>query len=154
MMFRGGRNDGILIRGVKMKSCGYIMRNLEDCQAEAITSAEIGALLGRQENQRLEFKESIATISTYELAKDLASFGNAEGGFVVVGAVQDKNTERCLGFKSVQNAAGEMKKIRDVAAVDIEKALSVEPVVGSAPSGESIVCASVPKSDTLISVTT
>jgi hypothetical protein len=130
------------------------MPNLEDCQAETITSAEIGALLGRQENQRLEFKESIATISTYELAKDLASFGNAEGGFVVVGAVQDKNSERCIGFKSVQNVAGEMKKIRDVAAVHIEKALSVVPVLGSGPSGESIVCAFVPKSDTLLAVTT
>jgi hypothetical protein len=133
---------------------GCLMRNLEDCQADTITSTEIGTLVGRQENQRLEFKERVTAISTYELAKDLASFGNAEGGFVVVGAVQDKNTERCIGFKSVQNAAGEMKKIRDVAAVHIEKPLSVVPVLGSAPSGESVVYTFVPKSDTLLAVTT
>lgn len=130
------------------------MSNLEDCSLDKITSTEVGSLIGRAENQRLEFKESIATISTYELAKDLASLGNAEGGLVVVGVVQDKGTERCIGFRSVQNAAGEMKKLRDVAAVHIEKPVSVVPVVCSTPSGEAIVCAFVPKSATLLAVTT
>ena len=114
------------------------MPNLEDKLPDAISAPEVGGLVGREENQRLEFKETIANITTYELAKDIASLGNGEGGYIVVGAAQDKSTERCIGFKNVQNAAGEMKKIRDVAAAHIEKPLSVVPVVRNAPSGESI----------------
>jgi hypothetical protein len=138
---------------VKEDHCDF-MPNLEDCAADAVTATEVAALLGRQESQRLEFKETVANITTYELAKDLASFGNADGGFIVIGARQDKNTERCVGFASVQNTAGEMKKIRDVAAAHIEKPLAIVPVVHNLASGESIVCVFVPKSSTLLAVTT
>jgi hypothetical protein len=64
--------------------------------------------------------------------------------------VQDKNTEKCVRFSSVQNAPGEMKKIRDVAAAHIDKPLSVVPVLRNAPSGESIVCTYIPRSARLL----
>ena len=62
------------------------MPNLEDCAVDPVTATEVAALIGKQESQRLEFKETIANITTYELAKDLASFGNADGGFIVIRA--------------------------------------------------------------------
>lgn len=130
------------------------MPNLEDMQPGEITPVEIAALVGRPENQRLEFKQTIGNTTSYELAKDLASIGNADGGCIVIGAVQDKKTERCTGFRPVQNLAGEMKKVRDVAATNIEKPLSLIPIAATAPGGEPVILVFVPKSTSLLAVTT
>ena len=63
-------------------------------------------------------------------------------------------TERCTGFRPVQNLAGEMKKVRDVAATNIEKPLSLIPIAATAPGGEPVILVFVPKSTSLLAVTT
>ena len=45
------------------------------------------------------------------------------------GAIQDKKTERCTGFRSVRNADPVFKKIKDIAAEHIQKRLAIEPVL-------------------------
>jgi predicted HTH transcriptional regulator len=59
-------------------------------------------LLGREENQRLELKEALDGIDPYELAKDLSSMANADGGYFIVGAVQDKKDGTVHWFQEHQ----------------------------------------------------
>jgi hypothetical protein len=125
---------------------------LEDKTIDEITAADLDDLLGREENQRLELKEAIDGIDTYELAKDLSSMANADGGYFIVGAVQDKKTERCTGFKSISNADPIFKKIKDVAAGHIQERLAVEPVLRETGKGEGLVLAPIPKSKHLRAV--
>jgi predicted HTH transcriptional regulator len=125
------------------------MATLEDKQADSINPTDIDALVGREENQKLEYKETIDKINAHELAKDLASFANAEGGYIVVGAVQSKATEKCIGFRSVSSVDGTLKKIRHVGATHIEERLALEPIVREASSGERLVLVQIPRSPKL-----
>ena len=118
---------------------------LEDTKIVDISTAELDGLVGREENQRLELKETLEGISSYELAKDLSSMANAKGGYFVVGAVQDKNTERCIGFRSVRKADPVFNKIKDIAAEHIQERLAVEPVLRTTTTGENLVLAAIPK---------
>src|SRR5258708_6975237 len=93
---------------------------LEETKIADVTAAHLDGLVGREENQRLEFKETIDGVAASELAKDLASMANADGGYFVVGAVQDRKGERCMGFKTVQNADLAFKKMKDIAAERIQ----------------------------------
>jgi hypothetical protein len=95
---------------------------LEDKKVAEVSSAELDGLRGREESLRLELKETLQGTDAYELAKDLLSMANAEGGYYVVGAVQDKKTERCTGFKSVENPDPIFKKIKSIAADHIQSA--------------------------------
>jgi hypothetical protein len=130
------------------------MPTFENKEPESILPSDIDSLIGRAENPRLEFKETIDNTPAYELAKDLASFSNAEGAYIIIGAEQDKSTEKCTKFRSVQNVPGTMKKIRDVASTNLEKPLSLVPFTLKASTGESIVAVYIPPSPILISVTT
>jgi schlafen family protein len=132
------------------------MTSLEDVRADSITPAQLGSLIGRVETQRLEFKETLDRVDAYELAKDLASFANAvaEPGYIVVGAIQDKKTEKCTGFRSVENVPGTIKKIRDVGAKHIEAPLALEPILRKALTGESLVLVEIPASRKLRAVVT
>ncbi len=125
---------------------------LEDTKVADITAAELDGLVGREENQRLELKETLEGTDAYELAKDLSSMANAEGGYLVVGAIQDKRTERCTGFRSVRNADPVFKKIKDIAAEHIQKRLAIEPVLRTTNTGENLVLAPVPKSFQVLAV--
>ena len=130
------------------------MVTLEDRQADSIDPTDIAALVGREENQKLEYKETIEKIDVHELAKDLASFANAAGGYIVVGAVQSKHTEKCTGFRSVSSVDGTLKKIRHVGATHIDERLALEPIVRDAPSGERLVLVQIPRSPKLRAVIT
>src|ERR1700723_2936027 len=125
------------------------MLSLEDKQADSIDPTDIAALVRREENQKLEYKETIEKIDVHELAKDLASFANAAGGYIVVGAVQSKDTEKCTGFRSVSSVDGTLKKIRHVGATHIDERLALEPIVRDAPSGERLVLVQIPRSPKL-----
>jgi len=125
---------------------------LEETRIAEVTASHLDGLLGREENQRLEFKENIDSVDSYELAKDLASMANAEGGYFVVGAVQNKKTERCTGFKSVQSADLAFKKIKDIAAEHIQDRLALEPVLRRTTAGESLVLVAVPDASRLHTV--
>jgi len=50
------------------------MSAFENKTPETIVPTDVDALIGRTENQRLEFKETINDVTSYELAKDLGSF--------------------------------------------------------------------------------
>ncbi|MGH7780810.1 MAG: hypothetical protein ACREQR_13385 [Candidatus Binataceae bacterium] len=56
------------------------MTNLEDKQISGITEADIDRLNGREENQRLEFKETIDGVPSYEIVKDIDACTNGGGG--------------------------------------------------------------------------
>jgi hypothetical protein len=71
---------------------------------------------------------------------------NAEGGYFVVGAMHDKKTERCTGFKTIKNADPIFKKIKDIAAEHIQKRLAIEPVLRTRTMGENLVLAPILKS--------
>jgi hypothetical protein len=125
---------------------------LEETKITDVTAAHLDGLLGREENQRLEFKETIDGVAAYELAKDLASIANADGGYFVVGAVQDRKTERCTGFKTVQNPDPTFKKIKDIAAEHLQDRLILEPVLRTTTTGESLVLVSIPDAPRLHAV--
>lgn len=125
---------------------------LEDTRIVDVTSVELDGLVGREENQRLEFKETLDGVDSYELAKDLASMANADGGYFVVGAVQDKKTERCTGFRSVQSANVAFKKLKDIAAERIQDRLALEPVLRTTTAGENLVLISIPDANRLHAV--
>lgn len=57
------------------------MAKLEEKNLEKIDAADLDSLIGREENPRLEFKETIDGTNNPELAKDLASMSN--GGAVI-----------------------------------------------------------------------
>lgn len=128
------------------------MGKLEDKTIDEIGVADLDDLLGREENQSLELKEALDGIDTYELAKDLSSIANAGGGYFIVGPVQDKSTEQCIGFKSINNAEPIFKKIKDVAAERIQERLAVEPVLRTTGTGESLILARIPKPRQLCAV--
>src|SRR5216683_2849282 len=125
---------------------------LEDTKIVDVTAAELDGLIGREENQRLELKETLEGTGAYELAKDLSSMANANGGYFVVGAVQDKKTERCTGFRSVKSADPVFKKIKDIAAEHIQQRLAVEPALRTTTAGESLVLVPIPKAPRLLAV--
>jgi hypothetical protein len=47
------------------------MPNVEDKDLGEITAADLDSLVGREERERLEFKESVGSTPNFELAKDL-----------------------------------------------------------------------------------
>lgn len=126
---------------------------LEETKISDVSVAELDALVGREENQRLELKETLEGIDSYELAKDLSSMANAKGGYFVIGAAQDKNTERCTGFRSVGKADPVFKKIKDIAAEHIQDRLATEPVLRTTSTGENLILVVIPKALSPLAVT-
>jgi hypothetical protein len=77
---------------------------------------------------------------------------NADGGYLIIGAAQDKKTEQCSGFKSVGIANPIFSKIEDMAAHHIFDRLTVEPVRRSSSAGAQVVVAHIPDSEKLLAV--
>ena len=72
--------------------------NAEEKKLNEITPADLDGLLGREENQHLDFKATLGDTPKYEIAKDIACFANSGGGLIVVGAVEDSATTKCISF--------------------------------------------------------
>jgi hypothetical protein len=127
---------------------------LEENRISDLTAAHLDGLLGREETQRLELKETIDGIDSYELAKDLASMANADSGYLVVGAVQEKKTERCIGFRSLSDKSARLafNKIKDIAAEHIQDRLVLEPVLRRTSAGESLMLVAIPRAHRLHAV--
>ncbi len=121
------------------------MPHIEEKNSEEITRVDIDSLLGREENQRLDFKETLGTTPNYEIAKDLACFANAEGGLIVYGAVEDRSTTKCVGFKSVTDPESLRKKIEQVAIDRVQERLPLSPRIATATTGEVLVLVLIPK---------
>jgi hypothetical protein len=131
------------------------MRNplFEDEDIGDIEPADFQSLIGREESQRLEFKESIDGTPAYELARDLSSLANAAGGYIVIGAVEDGKTKRCSGFRSIRDVEANRNKIKNVGLTLIQERMTLAPVSFTLESGENIVLVFVPASPQLRAVT-
>jgi Putative DNA-binding domain len=125
----------------------------EDKEMNRIGLEDFQTLIGREENQRLEFKETVDGTPTYELAKDLSSFANAAGGYVVVGAVEDSKTKKCAGFQSLRDVEATRNKIKDVGLKLVQERLILAPDCIILASGEHIVLVFVPPAAELRAVT-
>lgn len=77
------------------------MPRLEELKIASIDERVVDSLVGREEKQCLEFKKSIDGVLSNEVAKDLLAMTNGGGGFLIIGAVEDSQTKRCSGFRSV-----------------------------------------------------
>jgi hypothetical protein len=121
------------------------MQNVEEKNLGEITATDLDSLVGREETERLEFKESIGSTPNFELAKDLSCLANASGALLVVGAVEDPATTACVGFKSVVDAPGTRKRIEQVAIDRVKRPLPLTVRILNTSSG-AVVLVSIPKS--------
>jgi hypothetical protein len=127
------------------------MTNFED-EGSTIGPDDLATIIGREENQRLEFKKTIISTPAPEIARDVSSLANAEGGFIIIGCVEDAETKKCSSFYSLPDTEAVRKKLRDVCAKYIDEPLAVFPTAVHAKSGENIVVLFVPKSRSLRAV--
>lgn len=89
---------------------------VEDKDIDAIFADDLDSLLGRKENQRLDFKREIGSgdNNNRELARDLCSFANADGGYMIIGAEED-GQGCCKDLPGVSDAIGLTQRVRQVA---------------------------------------
>ena len=121
------------------------MSNLEEKNLSEITAADLDSLVGREENERLEFKEAIGNTPNFEIAKDLSCLANARGGLIIIGAVEEPATTACLGFKSVTDPPGIRKKIEQLAIDRVKKPLPLTVRILNTSAGAVVVLVSIPK---------
>ena len=96
----------------------------EDKYIDDIKLNDLDTLLGRKENQRLEFKETIENgdNANREIARDICSFANADGGYIILGAREQNET--CIGFCSIDDPEDICQRIRQVALSSIQDRLT------------------------------
>jgi Putative DNA-binding domain len=128
------------------------MVKAEEKRVDDITPHDLDDLLGREEYQRLDFKEALGTTPNFEIAKDLGSFANAGGGLIVIGAIEDPKTTACTGFKPVIGTESVRKKIEQIALDRIQNRLSVSPRVTKTKNGEDIILVAIPAVEALVAV--
>ncbi len=128
------------------------MVNFEDNEGSTIGPDDLAAVIGREENQRLEFKKTIVSTPAPEIARDVSSFANAEGGFIIIGCMEDAKTKKSTGFYSLPDTEAVRKKLRDACAKYIDEPLAVFPTALQTNAGENIVVLFVPKSPSLRAV--
>jgi Schlafen, AlbA_2 len=120
-------------------------RILENLRIDEIQTADVDALVGRRENQRLDFKEAIGSRerNNKELAHDLCAFANADGGYMVVGASEEPR-DVCHHFVSVDDPEGLCQKVQQVALDTIQERILIEARTVRSSGGEEIVLICVP----------
>lgn len=87
------------------------MPHLETMDILEITETDIQNLVGRSENQLLEFKSQ--EIDGYKFAKVVSGFANAKGGYIVIGAHEDEHGV-CNGFVSLSRPGVVKQSIQQV----------------------------------------
>ena len=128
------------------------MKRLEEKSFEEISAADLDSLIGREENQHLEFKETIdkrtdgKRTENWELAKDLASISNGGGGYLIIGVIEDANTKRCSGFRSINDPEGVRKRLKDVGLNYVRGRLSLSPEVRQTSAREQVIWLQIPNS--------
>lgn len=118
--------------------------NLEVRLFDEITTADILELVGRSENQFMDFK--VQPIENYKLAKIISGFANARGGYIVFGAIEGE-PDVCEGFAAIERP-GVLKQtiqqlIRDHTDEPIQGVVSKDIQL---PTGETILLVYVPES--------
>lgn len=96
----------------------------EDLSLEEISTDDLKNLIGTTETSRLDFKREYASgdSENRKIARDVAAFANAEGGYLVIG-IEEDNDHRASQFVSLDSPAAMAERIRDVCAANIEKKL-------------------------------
>jgi predicted HTH transcriptional regulator len=122
------------------------MANLEDKEAHQIADADFDTLIGREENQRLEFKETIEGVPNPELAKDIGAMTNADRGYIIIGAIEDNKSKRCSGFRTVKDPDGVRTRIKDIALQYVRDRLTIAPESRKTTRGEIVILVPIPKS--------
>lgn len=87
-----------------------------------LKSRDFSELIGIEEDLYFETKEKPYDLTTangrYELAKDVSSFANSDGGILIIGLihvqVMDKKTERVGGIKLLEKKDFDLEKYRGV----------------------------------------
>ena len=117
----------------------------EDKMPEEINPEDLDRIIGREENQRLEFKKTYEHVENLEIAKDICSLANADGGYIIVGAEERDHT--CSGFFSLSNADGLDTRIRQI-HLDyvVERITYFRTKIISATSGATVLLIYVPDS--------
>jgi hypothetical protein len=124
---------------------------LENLAIDDIREEHILALVGREENQTLEFKELYPSndAGRKKIAKSVCSFANSSGGgFVVVGAVVGKDKATCIGLANVPDVQAVQNQILHVCTSG-----NITPIVENLsirnfriPGGTNVVVVYVPPS--------
>lgn len=79
----------------------------------------------KHEDLRLDFKRTVDTSDSTELAKDIAAFANSSGGVILVGAAEGKNNTLGKYQPMTQREAGEIK---DAYALAVRDRCSPAPI--------------------------
>lgn len=122
------------------------MPRLEELKIASIDERVVDSLVGREENQRLEFKETIDGVPGNEVAKDLLAMTNGSGGFLIIGAMEDPQTKRCSGFRSVNQPQSICTRLKDLALQYLKPPLTVAPETRKSSAGDNLVIAEIPGS--------
>ena len=85
----------------------------EDKTIDSLTSDDLSSLMSRDENQRLDFKREYEPHKNLEIARDICSFANADGGYIIVGACEDNSV--CVSFVNVESPETFCQRIRQIA---------------------------------------
>jgi predicted HTH transcriptional regulator len=120
------------------------MTPLESKVSSEITEIDIQNLIGRSENQRLEFKSQ--EIEGYKFAKVVSGFANAEGGYIVIGANEGEHGT-CKGFVSISDIGVLHQKLQQSNRNYIDEPVqAIETKDIKLPSGENLLVVHVPES--------
>lgn len=71
--------------------------NIFNVPFEQIGPSHISGLIGTQENDVLDFKQEAykeTDPAKFELCKDVSSFSNAQGGFIIIGVIEENDTAK------------------------------------------------------------
>ena len=116
---------------------------------EEIVQTDLEALIGLSEIQELEFKrESFERNDegTREMLRDVASFANASGGYIVIG-IEAGADSQAVNMIGVSNGEEETRRITDSCLANIgERILGLKARPVSLINGRSIILIHAPRS--------
>src|SRR5579864_1155916 len=92
-----------------------------DKSVSAIDNADLQTLIGAPESSILEYKQAVHTWD--DVVKELVAFANTFGGYLVLGA-QDDKTGRLAALPGIDPVAGFQQKITDLCLTGVVPALT------------------------------
>lgn len=120
------------------------MTIMEQKTLSEITAADIQGLIGRSENQHLEFKSQ--EIDGDKFAKVISGFANAEGGYIVIGANEGEQGT-CDGFVSIPDIGVHHQKVQQSNRNYIDEPVQdIKTKDIKLPGGENVFVVYVPES--------
>jgi hypothetical protein len=116
---------------------------------EEIVQTDLEALIGLSETQELEFKKEPFERNdegTREMLRDVASFANASGGYIIVG-IETGSDSQAINMVGVSNGEGETRRITDSCLANIgERILGLKARPVPLTDGRFIILIHAPRS--------